>query len=208
MNKLILKITLFSAVLFLTLTSCETGPTVQSYYVDSQEKDGFVTSTIPKSLLGVDEKSLSPESKEAYESVKKVNVLFLPATEDKKEMVVQETQLFASILEDSDYKTLMRHNSDGIKVQLVYDGSSDSIDEIIVFGSSEEMGMGVARVLGDDMNLGNIMKMTQELDISKMNPGNLKGVLGGIGVDIDKQVENTSDKNKTSEKVTDTVQNI
>lgn len=176
----------------ITLASCDNDPTVQSYYVDSQEKEGFISTTIPKTVLGIDEKTLSPESQEAYNSVSKVNLLVLPATDDKKDMVKKETEEFNKIIMDSNYKTLMTHNADGMKIRLVYDGDSDSIDEIIAFGSSEEMGMGVARVLGKDMNLGNIMNMMKELDGKNVNPANLKGILGGMGVDIDKEMSRDS----------------
>lgn len=192
MNRLILKLIAVSAVIMATLASCDNDPTVQSYYVDSQEKEGFISTTIPKTVLGIDEKTLSPESQEAYNSVSKVNLLVLPATDDKKDMVKKETEEFNKIIMDSNYKTLMTHNADGMKIRLVYDGDSDSIDEIIAFGSSEEIGMGVARVLGKDMNLGNIMNMMKELDGKNVNPANLKGILGGMGVDIDKEMSRDS----------------
>ncbi|MGB5981730.1 MAG: DUF4252 domain-containing protein [Nonlabens sp.] len=198
MNKLILKLITVSAVIMITLASCDQEPTIQSYYVDSQEKEGFITTSIPKTVLGINEKSLSEGSKKAYESIDKVNVLVLPATDGKKKMVKNETELFNKILQDSKYKTLMTHNADGIKAKFVYDGSTDSIDEIIVFGSSEEMGMGVARVLGDNMNLGDIMMMMKELDGSNVNPGNLKGILQGMGVDMDENMKNSLRKKKDS----------
>lgn len=192
MNRLILKLIAVSAVIMATLASCDNDPTVQSYYVDSQEKEGFISTTIPKTVLGIDEKTLSPKSQEAYNSVSKVNLLVLPATDDKKDMVKKEAEKFNKIIMDSNYKTLMTHNAEGMKIRLVYDGDSDSIDEIIAFGSSEEMGMGVARVMGKDMNLGSIMNMMKELDGKNVNPANIKGILGGMGVDIDKEMSRDS----------------
>ncbi len=192
MNRLILKLIAVSAVIMTTLASCDNDPTVQSYYVDSQEKEGFISTTVPKSILGIDERELSEESRQAYNSVSKVNLLMLPATDDKKEMVKKETESFNEILKNGDYKTLMTHNADGMKIRLVYNGDSDKIDEIIAFGSSEEMGMGVARVMGNDMNLGNIMNMMKELDGKNVNPANIKGILGGMGIDVENEMQRDS----------------
>jgi hypothetical protein len=190
-----------------SLTSCDNDATVQTYYIDSQEKDGFITTTIPKSILGIDESSLSEDSRKAYKSVNKVNLLMLPATDDKKDMVEKETELFNDILKNGNYKTLMTHNADGIKARFVYEGDTESIDELIVFGSSQEMGMGVARITGNDMNIGNLLKMMEELSSADINPANLKGVLEGMGVDLKKETQKTktttSDASSTTNSKTD-----
>jgi hypothetical protein len=49
------------------------------------------------------------------------------------------------------------------------------------------MGMGVARITGEDMNIGNLMKMMKELESADINPANIKGVLRGMGMDLDKR---------------------
>lgn len=183
-----------------TLTSCNDDPTVQSYYVDSQEKDGFITTTIPKSILGIDQNNLSSESRKAYESVNKINLLMLPATDNQKDNVKQETEVFNDILKKSNYKTLMTHSSDGVKARFVYEGDTDSIDELIVFGSSEDMGMGIARITGDNMNIGDLMKMMKELEKEDINPANLKGILQGMGMDVDQEM------NKRKAKSVDTME--
>ena len=67
------------------------------------------------------------------------------------------------IFENEKYELLMSHSSDGVKMKMMFDGSQDAIDEIIVYGRSDEMGLGVARILGDDMNVSEIMAMIQEV---------------------------------------------
>jgi hypothetical protein len=204
MNRIILKLVLVSAVILLSLTSCDTGPTVQSYYIDSQEKEGFITTTIPKSILGLDVTELSPESQKAYNSVNKVNVLMLPATDDQEDRVAQETAAFNDILKNGNYKTLMTHNAaSGMKVRFVYEGDTDSIDELIVFGSLEDKGMAVARLTGDDMNIGNLMKMMQELDADDINPANVKGILEELGMNPDSKT-----KRDTTETTTDSTSSV
>ena len=51
------------------------------------EKDGFITTSIPKSILGVDASKFSPDSREAYESIEKVNLIALPAKDDNKALL-------------------------------------------------------------------------------------------------------------------------
>jgi hypothetical protein len=200
MNHIVIRIAFISVAIMATLTSCNDDPTVQSYYVDSQEKDGFITTTIPKSILGIDQNNLSSESRKAYESVNKINLLMLPATDNQKDNVKQETEVFNDILKKSNYKTLMTHSSDGVKARFVYEGDTDSIDELIVFGSSEDMGMGIARITGDNMNIGDLMKMMKELEKEDINPANLKGILQGMGMDVDQEM------NKRKAKSVDTME--
>ena len=41
--------------------------------------------------------------------------------------------------------------------------SKDEIDEVIAYGYSPKMGVGLARILGDNMNPSDIMKMMNEV---------------------------------------------
>ena len=82
-----------------------------------------------------------------------------------------EKERLTKILSGDDYKNLMRMNARGMKVSVYYTGDSDSIDEVIAFGYSKEAGVGIARLLGEDMNPGMIMEMMQNI---KIDPSNMK----------------------------------
>ena len=192
MNRLILKLIAVSAVIMATLASCDNDPTVQSYYVDSEEKPGFYKQTVPKTILGIDERKLDEESLQAYNSLDKVSVLLLPAKPGEENRIKEEVEVFDKIISNGDYKTLITYNSEGMKVNLVYEGSSEKIDEIIAYGRYEDKVMGVARILGDDMNLGSIAKMFNGLDGSDINPAGIKSILGGMGVDLEKEMQRDS----------------
>ncbi len=182
MNKLIIKIAALGIAIIAMLSSCEQDPTLQTYIVDSQEKSGFISTTVPKSILGIDDSQLSPESQQAYRSVDKVNVLLLPATNDKQAMIAEETEKLNRILNDEDYKLLMAHNSDGLKIKFLYQGDTENIDEMIAFGSMDK-GMGVARIIGNDMNPMALMKMMKELENGNVDPAGITGMLKEMGVD-------------------------
>ncbi|MGB3591067.1 MAG: DUF4252 domain-containing protein [Nonlabens sp.] len=184
MNKLILKIVGLGILAVSLLTSCEDDSTLQTYLVDSQEKTGFISTTVPKSVLGIDDSSFTPDSREAFRSIEKVNLLMLPATADKEAMINEEKEKLEAILSRGNYKTLMSHNSDGIKARFLYEGDTDSIDEFIIYGSAKQ-GMGLARVMGNDMNLGKIMKMMRELEKSDISTSGLQGVFKNLGVNTD-----------------------
>ncbi|GAL76835.1 hypothetical protein JCM19275_1442 [Nonlabens ulvanivorans] len=83
----------------------------------------------------------------------------------------------------------MTHKSDGVNMRFLYDGSSESIDEMIIYGSSLEMGLGVARVLGDDMKLGSIMKMMEEMKDVNLDQTGINNILKDIGVDLNEEGE-------------------
>lgn len=192
MNHLILRTVAIGILIAISLTSCDTSPTLQSYIVDSAEKEGFITTSIPKTILGIDESKLTPDSQKAFKSINKVNVLVYPKTEENTLAFQKESEQLNSILKGNRYKTLMSHQQDGIKAKFLYQGDKDAIKEIIVFGTSDDMGMGVARILGSDMNMASMMKMMKELEKADINPAGIKGVLEGMGL-------NTSSKNKVAQ---------
>jgi hypothetical protein len=183
MNKIILKIVLLTLAATAALTSCASDPTLQSYIVDSGDKEGFISTSIPKTILGIDDSKLSEDAQKAFNSVNKVNLLVYPKTDENAATFEKESAQLNNILKGKKYKTLMTHNQDGIKAKFLYQGDKDSIDEIIVFGTSDDMGMGVARILGNDMNLSGMMKMMKELEKVDMDPAGITGILGNMGID-------------------------
>lgn len=189
MNKIILKAIVLSIAIAASLTSCDSDPTLQSYIVDSADKEGFISTSIPKTILGIDESKLSEDSQKAYNSINKVSMLMYPKTDSNDASFETEKEQLASILKNDKYTALMTHNQDGMTAKFMYQGDKDSIDEIIIFGTMDKAGMGVARVLGDDMNLSNIMKMLKELEKMDIDPAGLKGMMGGLGLNMDKDGE-------------------
>lgn len=48
-------------------------------------------------------------------------------------------------------------------------GEEDSIDEIIIYGNDEDKGFALARILGDDMNVGEIVKLAKSVGSGDVN---------------------------------------
>lgn len=149
-------------VLFLiaTLSSCNQGETLQGYYVANQETPNFISVDIPVSFVNVDHIDLTDEQREAYESIDKLNMLGYSISEANTEEYQAELAKINTILKDERYEELMRGgNAKDGKFIVKYIGDDSLIDELIVFGSSNERGFAIVRILGDDMDPAKILKL-------------------------------------------------
>ena len=167
------------AVLFLVaaFTSCNQGPTLQTYYVDNELKSGFASFDVPTSLINVEDIEMTDEQKEAYKSVDKLNVLtYLEEDTDAVEYKA-ELEKVKTILKNPKYEELMRggNSTDG-RFVVKFLGEVDNVDELIIFGNANNKGFMIARILGDDMNAGRLMSLQSVLKNAKFEDTNLTGL--------------------------------
>lgn len=134
------------------LASCGDGVSLQRYYVDNQEAKNFISQDIPLSMLEIDKSNFNPEQLEAYNSVNKLNFLGYKSNKSNLDAYNIEIEKVKSILKDSKYNDLMEFSDKGNKVFVKYVGDGDQADEVIVFGTAKDMGFGIVRILGNDMN--------------------------------------------------------
>ncbi|CAL2101062.1 conserved protein of unknown function [Tenacibaculum sp. 190130A14a] len=177
------------SILMFALVSCN-KPSLQKYIVESQDNSKFVTLDFSSSILPIKMKEGASESdKEAYASIRKVNVAFLPKNKATEEELTAERQKIKGIFKNSDYKVLMKFNDKKGKATLYYIGETDAIDEIVGFVDSKEMGVGVARLLGENMNPNAIMKMMRSVDVDE-DSGQLESLKNMIESNVDSIKEN------------------
>jgi len=170
--------TLLSLLLFtLLFTSCQ-KESLQSYLVKSQEKEGFISMDLPTSFLQLKSDDVADDVKQTLKSIKKINLLALPMNEDNKAAYPKEKATLKRIFKNKEYKSLARFGKKGMKINLFYTGNQDAIDEIIAFGYGDDAGVGVARILGKDMNPAKIMKMLKDVkfDGDQINVKQLKAI--------------------------------
>ena len=162
------------ALLVTTLVSCNQGPTLQTYFVDNELKSGFISADIPVNVLALDKLELTEQQKEAYESVNKLNVLAFTLDENNIEEYKAELEKVKLILKADKYQELVRggNNTDG-RFSVKFIGEVDHIDELIIFGNANDRGFVVARVLGDDMNAGQLMSLQPVLKNMSFDDNNL-----------------------------------
>jgi hypothetical protein len=149
-------------VIAFSFTSC-TEDSLQGYLVKSQDKSGFITFDVPASILQVKSEDVSAETKATLKTLKKINIVALPFNNDNGEVVEAERAQLEKIFKSDNYKSLMRFTEKNIKINLFYTGTGDEIDEVIAFGYAADKGVGIARILGDNMNPSDIMKMMNEV---------------------------------------------
>ncbi len=154
-----------AAALFL-LMGCSSTQSLQEYYIDSAENPNFISLDLPASILKLDEVDLNDEQRRAMESLRKLNILaFKKTTANTAEYEVEKGKVNA-ILKNSEFKELMKLNSAYGKGSIKYLGEADAIDEVVIFGNSNEKGFALVRVLGDDMNPAYIVQLMQAIQSS------------------------------------------
>ncbi|MUP47115.1 DUF4252 domain-containing protein [Gramella sp. BOM4] len=193
----ILSLVLFTAL----LTSCDDGKSLQKYYVESQEDADFLALDLPTSMF-TNLESLDAEQRATMESIKKINVLALRADQHPDKFETEKARL-NEIFTSEKYKMLMKYGGGNRKAALYFTGEDDAIDELIIYGYDNERGLGIARILGEDMNPEDIMQMMKSLEKEDVNMEGL-GQLGGIfntSMNDSTSVENTEKNDKSSAEV-------
>lgn len=160
-------ITKINALLLLVflINSCKNEKSLQEYLVESQEKTGFITVDIPTSFLQLKSDDVSEEVKATLKSIRKVNVVALPIKGNEQAYEAEKTILKKIFKDHKEYKTLMSMKAKGMHVNIYYTGDTESIDEVIAFGYGKEAGVGVARLLGENMNPAKIIEMMNSVKV-------------------------------------------
>lgn len=161
----------------LILASCNNGATLQRYFVDNQESKNFISQDIPISMLKIDESKFTKEQKEAYKSVNRLNFLGYKASETEAAILKAELAKIKIILSDDRYKDLVEFSDKGNKIIVKYIGTDEDAEEVIVFGSSKELGFGIVRVLGNDMSPDKMATLVSVLQEANVDEGQLQDVM-------------------------------
>ena len=159
------KISIFFYTLLISvfITSCSSEQSLQKYYVEKQNNDNFIAVDLPASLINMNE-NISEESKETLKSLKKLNILAFKINDTNSADFVNEYETIKNILSNKDFNDLMRAKHENISFTIKYLGDEESIDEVVLLASEKTKGFLIARILGDDMKLGEIMKLLNEVD--------------------------------------------
>ncbi|OEK08718.1 hypothetical protein A8C32_00095 [Flavivirga aquatica] len=165
---------LFIAVSF---TSCTDGASLQKYYVDNQEAKNFISQDFPLTMIEIDKSNFTKAQNDAYNSVKKINFLGYKANKTDNETLKTELAKVETILSNGKYNDLMEFNDKGNKVIVKYLGDEEIADEVIVFGNSKELGFGIVRVLGDDMNPSKMVTLIEVLQKSNIDESKVQDIM-------------------------------
>lgn len=158
------------------VTSCKNDKSLQKYLVETSGKEGFMTGDIPVSSLISAKADISDEIKETIKSVKKINVIFLAKTTENQTIYEAEKNTLKNIFTNNDYKSLGKLKAQGMNINVYYTGKTDSLDEVIAFGYSNIVGVGVARLLGENMDPAKMLEMLQNITMDENNLKNIGGM--------------------------------
>ncbi|WP_299149704.1 DUF4252 domain-containing protein [uncultured Dokdonia sp.] len=153
----------------LTLASCSNKQSLQEYYVDNQENGDFILVDVPTSLLGKNVEALSQEQQEVFKTVRKINLMAYQTKSGDTAAMQVERDKVKDILTSDDYEELMKASGDMGQMRLYFKGEEDAIDEVIFFGADDNKGFMLARLLGNDMNIGDMMRMAESLEKSDID---------------------------------------
>lgn len=167
--------------LTLTVTSCKKQESLQSYLIQTEDNQDYVRFDFSTSMLGSFLENISEEDQQTFRSVKKMNIAFLPVNKATEEVFSEERKKIKGIMKNTDYKSLIRVNDKRGKGNIYYAGEADAIDEIVAVIYAKDFGFGVARILGNDMNIEKIMKMVQNIDTKDKGDElvKIKDIFGG-----------------------------
>ncbi|WP_298147780.1 DUF4252 domain-containing protein [Flavobacterium sp.] len=160
--------------LLITLTSCKSDPTVESYFVENQENKDFIFLDISPQMLGLDKSKLTVEQSKALAQFEKVNVLAFKKSETNDSLYGAEKAKVSEILKDKKYEQLMRFGSGkaGAVVKALSEG--DKVNEFVLFGYESENGFALVRILGTDMTADSFTALLPLMQQGDLNLDQLK----------------------------------
>lgn len=178
MIKTVIKLSVLLVLAVFTVTSCSSDKkSLQEYYVDNQENNDFVLVDVPASLISGSSAFLTKEQNEVLETIRKINIMAYPIKDATSINYQGEKTKLMGILASDDYEELMKANSDEGSIRLYFKGEEEAIDEVIFFGAEDSKGFILARLLGDDMNISNMMKLAQSMETSDIDVSQFEGIM-------------------------------
>lgn len=173
------KIFFLTITLSLLVVSCNSKPSLQKYFVDHQEKPGFLAVDLSPSILKVDKTKLTPEQSKALASFDKMNILAYKLDPKHKGEFDAERKKVTEILKDTlTYQQLVKYGSgkDGASISFI--GTENHISEFILYGTKSDNGFAVVRILGKDMNPADAMTLLSVLKSSNIDMKQLEALKG------------------------------
>lgn len=163
MNVLIKNI-IVAIVVIIGLASCSNEQSLQEYYVDNQGNNDFILIDVPTNLIGDNMSLLSEDQQKVFKTVRKVNLMAYQTKDGDTAKMQLERDKVKTILSTDDYEELMKAKSDMGSMRLYFKGEETAIDEVIFFGADDNKGFMLARLLGNDMNVGDMIRLAQSLE--------------------------------------------
>jgi len=159
------------------MVSCKDENSIQTYYVDHQEKPNFTTYDISAQFSDVTDMNLSEEDKATLNSLEKLNIIRYAIKDNNIEDYKKELETVKKVFKNEAYEELMEFSDSGIKFRINAIGEDDAVDEILLLASSQDKGFAVVRILGDDMDPQKMANLISKMQSSDVDTGQLKDIM-------------------------------
>ncbi|GEQ85986.1 hypothetical protein ULMS_14940 [Patiriisocius marinistellae] len=173
----IVKIILGLSLAALSFISCNTDKSLQVYIVDKQEDDRFMKLDLATSLIE-DAEGLDEENRKILKTIKKINVVAYQKEQGTDADYQTEKAKLDLILSQEKYHLLSKFKSNNQLVTLKYIGDDTTIDEVIVYGSDDQKGLALFRLLGNNMKPENLANLAMSLEKGGFNLSDMTGMSG------------------------------
>lgn len=160
------KLLVLLALVPMLFSSCSSTQSLQEYFVDNSENPNFLQLDLPASILKIETDSLDEDQRDALNSLRKLNILAFRITDSNREEYATETQTVKEILKNEDFNELMKIRTSYGNGVVKYLGDDDAIDEVVIFGSNDDEGFALIRVLGKNMNPAHLVPFLQAMQKS------------------------------------------
>ena len=164
-------------ILALVCTGCKKEDSIQTYFVEHQERPDYSVVDISSSLLDLDKMDLNTEEKEALDSFDKIHVLIYKSSDSTQAEYEKELKAINKIFRNEAYPELFVLNDKSMNFKIHSVGESEEVDEFIVLVNSNQMGFAAIRVLGDDMDANKMATLYAKIQSSNVNNDKLKGIM-------------------------------
>ncbi|MCO6148557.1 DUF4252 domain-containing protein [Flavobacterium sp. NRK1] len=165
------------AALVLLLTSCDRKLTLQKYFVEKGEAKNFSVVDIAPSFMKTDKLDLNEDQKKALDAMHKLNVLIFKSDKNNGKAYDTEKATIKEVLKSDHYDELMKMNFGDGGLSVNTKGEGENIEEFVLFLHNKESGLGVVRVLGDDMTPQDVMTIVGLLQQTKTGNGQFQQLL-------------------------------
>ena len=166
-----------AVAIFLLLISCKNNPSLDKYFVENATNKSFISIDVSPAMFNTNKAKLTTEQAEALKSFDKMNVLYFQKTSNNAVEFEAERVKMSTVLKNEKYQDLMKFGQGKDVAKISFVGTDDHISEFIISGSKNDVGLGVVRIQGEDMNPANVMQIVEAMQSGNFNMDALKPML-------------------------------
>lgn len=153
-------------VIMTTIVSCKKEQSsLQKYFIESHQKENFLSFDLSTNMIQSYLNNSDNQIKEVLKTVHKINIIALPIKDNKEQYELEKQHLNSILSNTTVYKSLVKVKNDKLKIDIYYKGKPNNVNEIVVCGSTDGVGLGVVRLLGDNMDTEKMMEVVQKIKV-------------------------------------------